>query len=100
MRHHREVEMRNETIIAAVERRLAIAEVREILVVVDALVASMHLHLQRLRTSLGLPSYSWSKPTPLGVGVGFRRTPVGVVGDMPTGPVFGRNCPAMACVLA
>ncbi len=51
--------MRIEQIIATVARRLAIAEVREI-TVVESFAAALRLHLWRLRTSLGMPSYSGS----------------------------------------
>lgn len=54
-----EVEMRFEQITAAVTRRLAVAEVREILCVeLFAVATSLHLWLQR--TPLGMPSYSGS----------------------------------------
>ncbi len=57
--------MRYEQIIATVARRLAIAEVREIKVV-ETFAAAMRLHLWLLRTSLGMPAYSGSDPSPTG----------------------------------
>ena len=56
-----EVQMRFEQIIAAVTRRLAIAEVREI-TVVDQFAAALRLHLWQLRMSLGMPNYPGSTP--------------------------------------
>mgnify|MGYP001822124013 FL=1 len=53
--------MRFERIIAAVTRRLAIAEVREI-TVVDQFAAALRLHLWQLRMSLGMPNYPGSTP--------------------------------------
>jgi hypothetical protein len=51
-----EVQMRFEQIIAAVTRRLAVAEVREI-TVVDQFAAALRLHLWQLRMWLGMPNY-------------------------------------------
>jgi hypothetical protein len=57
--------MRFEQIIAAVTRRLAVAEVREI-TVVDQFAAALRLHLWQLRMSLGMPNYPGSAPVSLG----------------------------------
>ena len=54
-----EVQMRFEQIIAAVTRRLAVAEVRGI-TVVDQFVAALRLHLWQLRMCLAMPNYSGS----------------------------------------
>ena len=48
--------MRFEQIIAAVTRRLAVAEAREI-TVVDQFAAALRLHLWQLRMWLGMPNY-------------------------------------------
>ena len=51
--------MRIEQVIAAVARRLAIAEVR-VITVVDQFALALRLHLSMLRTHLGMPSYPGS----------------------------------------